>query len=107
MIQAVNNVFYDISNANFTIQAQLQDFGAADRGAGLPLDVFPNPTGGWVQVNVPDSWEKTPLVLRIWSLDGRLLLENTNFVSGAQVDVTALAQGAYQLEVLADALIRQ
>lgn len=102
MVEAVNNVFYDISNANFTIQAQLQDFGAADRDADLPLDVFPNPTGGWVQVNVPDSWGKTPLVLRIWNLDGRLLLENTNFVSGAQVDVTALVKGAYQLEVLRD-----
>ena len=101
LIQAVGNVFYDVSNVNFTITAvQPLQFGGSSRSSGPSLHVFPNPTSGLIQVHTPANWQVTPLMLRIRDVEGRIVLEDQAFISGQTVEVTRLIQGIYQVEVI-------
>lgn len=101
MVQAVGNVFYDISNVNFTISAVAPlPFGGSGDAQNEPLVVFPNPSSDLIQVHTPEEWRDMPLHLRIWDMEGRLVLEDPAFVSGNTVEVMTLVKGTYQIEVI-------
>lgn len=98
MVQAVGNYFYDISNVDFTI---MQSFtGGPGTGEGGMLTVYPNPASGSIQLEMPKAWRDQPLLLRIWDMEGRIVMENLDFIAGNTVDVTSLAKGLYQIEVV-------
>ena len=101
MVQSVENVFYDISNVDFTITAaQPLPFGAVSSHLEESLVVFPNPSTGLIQVHAPSKWHDKPLMLRIRDMEGRMVLEDPAFISGNTVEVNALLKGIYQLEVI-------
>lgn len=98
MVQAVGNIFYDVSNVDFTITQSFT--GGPGKGEGGMLTVYPNPASGSIQLEMPTAWHDQPLHLRIWDMDGRIVVENSAFVSGSTVDVASLAKGLYQIEVM-------
>lgn len=112
MVQAVGNVFYDVSNTNFTVTAvEPLEFGNNNPQGGNTesLHVFPNPSPGLIQVHAPEQWHGQSLSLLIRDLQGRIVVEDRAFVSGNTVEVMSLVPGTYQVELsLPDgALLRQ
>ncbi len=114
MVQSVGNVFYDVSNVNFTISAtEPLQFGGANNRSHAPLVVFPNPSADLIQVHAPADWQDQPLLLRIWDMEGRIVKQDASFISGNTVEIMSLVKGTYQVEVmhkgekLLQSLIRQ
>ena len=58
------------------------------------------PSAGFIQLEMPTAWQDKPLLLKIWDMEGRIVVENSAFVSGSTVDVASLAKGLYQIEVM-------
>ncbi|MTB52099.1 endo-1,4-beta-xylanase [Lewinella sp. W8] len=82
-------------NVDVEIGTSVGEFGENS----IPLRAYPNPTEGWLTVELPPSSEESNY--RIYSARGRLAREGT--IGGAssrmRIDVAALPEGIYVLEL--------
>ncbi len=100
MVQSVGNVFFDISDQNFTIDASTSVLTAAQDH--LNLNVFPNPTNGLVNVSL-EGLSAKPLSLTISDMIGRTVQEQFFYgLSGStdlNLDISNTPNGVYFIEV--------
>jgi hypothetical protein len=61
------------------------------------FEVYPNPTSGIININLDDVHGVS--VVRVFSVDGRLLLERNTSSATLQIDMTAFASGTYMIQV--------
>lgn len=96
IVQSVGNIFYDMSDANFTISANV---GLSEVAAG-PVVIFPNPVSDVLQV-VPPAVAGGVIRGRILNTDGRTLrwFEATSGTPLLQLSVADLAAGLYIVEL--------
>jgi hypothetical protein len=100
MVQSVGNVFFDISDQNFTIDASTSVLTAAQDH--LNLNVFPNPTNGLVHVSL-EGLSAKPLSLTVSDMIGRTVQEQFFYeLSGStdlNLDISNTPNGVYFIEV--------
>ncbi len=100
MVQSVGNVFYDVSNVDFTITAVPQVIGGGGRNLGETLTVYPNPSSSFIQVIAPAKWLDQPLSLQIRDMVGRIVVQNPAYISGNDLEIGSLENGVYQVELM-------
>ncbi len=99
MVRATDNIFFDISDQNFTITRVLA---AQPAAAAAGASVFPNPSTGAATLAVANA-QRGPVALRLTDGLGRTVLV-AQAVKNADnwqypLDLGALAAGVYQLRV--------
>jgi hypothetical protein len=103
MVQSVGNVFFDISDQNFTIDASTDVLTAFE--GDLKLNVFPNPTNGFVNVSI-EGFSGEPLSITIKDMIGRILQEQSlDRLSGStdlSLDMSDTPDGVYFIELKAE-----
>lgn len=101
MVQSVGNVFFDISDQDFTIDAStgIEQTGAVNLAA---LYVFPNPTTGLLHATITTD-DHSPVVI-IRDISGRVISKQTLKNSAGQqevdFDLTAHAGQFFVMEVI-------
>jgi hypothetical protein len=103
MVQSVGNVFFDISDQNFTIDASTDVLTAFE--GDLKLNVFPNPTNGFVNVSI-EGLSGEPLSITVKDMIGRILQEQSlDRLSGStdlSLDMSDTPDGVYFIELKAE-----
>lgn len=99
MVRATGNVFFDISDENFTITDVLATQSAA---AAAGVSVFPNPSSGLFTLAVTNA-QRGPVALRVTDALGRTVraAQAVKTIDAWQhpLDLGALAAGVYYLRV--------
>jgi uncharacterized surface protein with fasciclin (FAS1) repeats len=63
------------------------------------ISIYPNPTADFIRV---DRSENTPVAYRVIDANGKQVLAGTLNGSSAQIDVTSIASGLYNLQLITD-----
>ncbi len=72
--------------------------GVEETNALSTFEVYPNPTSGMININLND-YQGTSVV-RLFSVDGKLLLEKNTSAKLLQIDMTEFTSGTYMIQVL-------
>jgi uncharacterized repeat protein (TIGR01451 family) len=100
-IQNIANIYFDFNPPVITDPSVLvatMGTGVAEGLSTPRMQLMPNPTDGPLVVKV-DGLRVLPAVLRVRSMDGRVLMEQRMGATQLQLDVQHLAKGAYFLEL--------
>lgn len=97
MVKSRGNVFFDISNTNFTISTQA---GLQEGFESESLQMFPNPSGGEVNLSMAGTY-RGQVRFRLFDLSGREVWSQQVTKSGdgllVQASLDQLAEGLYTL----------
>lgn len=91
-IEAVDNIFYDISDANFTI---IDNTGINEVEEGKLVNIFPNPSYNELNINYASQIEVQQIVIK--SINGSLVMKVDKGVTS--IDISQLNQGVYSLNI--------
>jgi len=97
-VESIGNVFFDVSNKNFTITAgfaSVEEFNAAN---GLVVDVIPNPFNDEMQLSFAGLNENELTTVIVYDLLGNIVLTDTYTGINESIkkyDVSFLSKGAY------------
>lgn len=99
MVEAVDNIFFNVNTRNFQIQEQLS---VNDEELASNLKIYPNPNNGTFNVDVASTSGENILV-KLYDLRGRILfsdlLENNGKIQ-TTISVNNLKSGVYLLNVV-------
>jgi hypothetical protein len=107
-VEAVGNIFFDISNADFTLSnsgsvgisaksamiAQNNPNGLDDA---MKINVYPNPAGNLMQVSIENS--NGHAVLKMYNMSGRLVKEQNMDQQVTELNISNLPAGLYMIHV--------
>ena len=99
MVEAVDNIFFNVNNRAFEIQEQLS---INDANLAANLKIFPNPNSGAFEIQIL-STSSEKLNLQLFDLKGRVIYTETINQSGEinkTVSFNNLSTGIYLLKVL-------
>ena len=66
----------------------------------INLNAYPNPTVDWVTLNIDKDLVQNNMILNVYSLDGKVLLNTTLSKSATRVNLSSFNNGVYIIEVL-------
>jgi len=99
-IECANNIFFDINDANFSISTLV----STEAQAGIPeiyLNIHPNPSDGFIQIDCSIRGNSTQNEIRVMDLLGRILLLES--FEGNQLkktlDLQSYPAGIYNVEI--------
>jgi hypothetical protein len=85
MVQSVGNVFFDISDKNFSTNRQCGISGTGNISS--QVQVYPNPANDLLHVNV-NGLSNEPLHISVYDVVGRILFEwHENNLTGTKVNL--------------------
>lgn len=64
--------------------------------------LFPNPSNSSIQIRLPEEWSANQTLLRIFSMDGRLVMQKTSNERIVPVDIRSLQEGSYYVQLNAE-----
>ncbi len=79
----------------YIVKMSQSGVGVEETNAATSFDVYPNPTSGIITVNM----NETNSVVRLFAVDGKLLIEKSVPGNQTQIDLTTVASGSYILQV--------
>jgi hypothetical protein len=82
----------------YLVKLSQSGVGVEESAAGAVVNVFPNPTSGWITLTTNADVQDRSLV-RVLSADGKLLFENYFNGSVMQIDMSAYTEGTYLVQV--------
>ena len=69
--------------------------------SGLDISVYPNPTDGWIRMDIQNLPEGETANIWLYSLSGNLVVSKQNVASSMEIDITGQPAGIYLLKVVA------
>jgi len=103
-IENIANIYFDFNPPVITeprVLVATTGTGVVDPGTGMHLQLMPNPTDGLLIVRMRGD-DLSSGMLRVCSMDGRVVMEQRMTGPEVRMDVHGLANGAYLLELLSD-----
>ena len=102
MVQSVGNVFYDISNANFTITGNV---GIADVDISSDVSVYPNPVTNITNVFI-SGLNQENISLKVYDVIGKVIYEeHLSGLTGEKtisLDLSEVSSGTFLVEVITE-----
>mgnify|MGYP000107772548 CR=1 FL=1 len=93
--------YYRLRQVDRDGKIRISDIRTVQVGSNNPISVQPNPAGHTIRVNDTAELSSLPAQIRIWNLDGELEIEQV-YEAGASIDVEALPNGIYRVEIFSD-----